>query len=124
MGDDNGDKRLTKEELKYGLADYGIDLNIRELDEVFPAFDRDRNGFVDITEFLVGIRGELNERRKKMIHLAFDILDKDGSGFVTIDEIADVYDVSRDPEVECGKKTTEEALKDFIGQWERGDKDG
>ena len=122
--DDNGDKRLTKDELKYGLADYGIDLNIRELDEVFLAFDRDRNGFVDITEFLVGIRGELNERRKKMIRLAFDILDKDGSGFVTVEEIADVYDVSANPDVQCGKKTIEEALKDFLGQWERGDKDG
>ena len=112
--DDNGDKRLTKDELKYGLADYGMDLNIRELDEVFLAFDRDRNGFVDITEFLVGIRGELNERRKKMIRLAFDILDKDGSGFVTVEEIADVYDVSANPDVQCGKKTIEEALKDFL----------
>ena len=40
--DANGDKRLSKEELKYGLADYGIDLNVRELDDVFTYFDRDR----------------------------------------------------------------------------------
>ena len=36
--DDNGDKRLTKDELKYGLQDYGIDLNIREMDEIFNYF--------------------------------------------------------------------------------------
>jgi Ca2+-binding EF-hand superfamily protein len=122
--DDNGDKRLSKEELRYGLRDYGVELNIRELDEMFNFFDRDRNGFVDVTEFLVGIRGDLNERRKKVVKMAFDILDKDGSGFVTVDEIEDVYDVSANPDVQCGKKTIEEALKEFIGQWEGCDKDG
>ena len=125
--DDNGDKRLTKEELKYGLRDYGLDLSPSEIDQAFVYFDRDRNGFVDITEFLVGIRGELNERRKKIIRLAFDILDKDGSGFVTVEEIADVYDVSANPDVQCGKKTIDEALVEFLNQWENsaeGTKDG
>jgi len=40
--DANGDKRLSKEELKNGLADYGIELNSREVDDVFTYFDRDR----------------------------------------------------------------------------------
>ena len=56
--DDNGDKRLTKEEMKTGLADYGIELNIRELDEIYGYFDRDKNGFVDVDEFLIGIKGK------------------------------------------------------------------
>jgi hypothetical protein len=141
--DNNGDKRLTKDELKYGLQDYGIELNIREMDEIFNYFgayclvantvlvvlgarsghfgrahcwvlsvvvnfatqfvkhvvrpcycfvrrglmrytpfcaDRDRNGVLDVNEFLIGIRGELNERRRKMVRMAFNILDKDRSG--------------------------------------------
>lgn len=36
--DDNGDKRLSKDELKYGLRDYGIDLNPAELEQVFLYF--------------------------------------------------------------------------------------
>ena len=36
--DTSGDKRLDKEELKYGLANYGIELNIRELDDIFNYF--------------------------------------------------------------------------------------
>ena len=36
--DTSGDKKLDKEELKYGLRDYGIELNIREMDEVFLYF--------------------------------------------------------------------------------------
>jgi hypothetical protein len=38
--DNNGDKKLTKEEIKYGLQDYGIELNIRELDEIFLHFGK------------------------------------------------------------------------------------
>jgi Ca2+-binding EF-hand superfamily protein len=122
--DDNGDKRLSKEEVKFGLRDYGIELNLRELDEIFGYFDKDGNGFVDITEFLVGIRGDLNERRKSMVKMAFDILDLDRSGFITVEEIAAKYDVSQDPKVISGEKTQEECLAVFLNQWDRGDKDG
>jgi Ca2+-binding EF-hand superfamily protein len=122
--DDNGDKRLSKDELKFGLRDYGIELNLKELDDIFQYFDRDHNGFVDITEFLVGMRGDLNDRRREIVSMAFNVLDKDRSGYVTVDEIADVYDVSADPDVVSGRKTTNEALRTFLGQWESGEKDG
>jgi len=122
--DDNGDKRLSKDEFKYGLRDYGIDLTATELDQLFAYFDRDNNGYVDVTEFLVGVRGDLNARRKACIRMAFNVLDTDGSGYVTVEEIADVYDVSQNPEVISGKRTTKEALLEFMGQWESGEKDG
>ena len=38
--DDNGNKRLDKEEVKTGLRDYGIELNVRELDELFHYFGK------------------------------------------------------------------------------------
>ena len=38
--DQNGDKRLDRNEMKYGLQDYGIELNNRELDDLFTYFDR------------------------------------------------------------------------------------
>ena len=119
--DNNGDKRLTKEELKYGLADFGIELNIREIDDIFTYFDRDRNGFVDVTEFFVGVRGDLSENRARLVQMAFDVLDTDGSGVITVDEIEDRYDVTHNPDVVSGKKTKDEALRDFIRTW---DKDG
>jgi len=86
--------------------------------------DRDRNGFVDVTEFLVGIRGDLNERRRKLVRMAFDILDTDGSGFITMDEIQAKYDFSQHPEVLSGKKNLRDATIEFMAQWERGEKDG
>jgi Ca2+-binding EF-hand superfamily protein len=47
---------------------------------VFLYFDRDGNGFIDCTEFLVGLRGDLAPSRKKFVRMAFDILDTDKSG--------------------------------------------
>ena len=122
--DDNGDKRLSKDELKFGLRDYGVTLTPVELEQVFAAIDRDRNGFVDITEFLVALKGDLNPRRKKMIRMAFDILDRDGSGEVTVDDLVGVYDVSQHTDVVTGKKTETEALQEFMSQWDRLDADG
>mmetsp|Transcript_9325 Transcript_9325/g.14050 ORF Transcript_9325/g.14050 Transcript_9325/m.14050 type:complete len:1135 (+) Transcript_9325:93-3497(+) len=122
--DDNGDKRLNKEELKNGLSDYGINLNHREIDDIFLVFDRDHNGFIDVDEFLIGIRGDLNDRRKKLVRMAFDILDTDGSGLITVDELSAVYDVSWNPAVQAGKMTEAEAMKEFMRQWDRLDGDG
>ena len=121
--DDSGDKKLSRDELMYGLRDYGINVSPAEMDQVFKAFDRDGNGFVDFDEFLVAIKGPLSEKRKKFVKMAFDILDTDGSGEITIDELAEKYDVSANPGVKAGKITERQALEEFMSQWDRLDKD-
>jgi Ca2+-binding EF-hand superfamily protein len=57
--------------------------------------------------------------------LAFDVLDKDKSGTVTADEIADTYDASRHPDVISGKSTERKILLEFLDCFEiGGEKDG
>ena len=119
--DDNGDKRLSKEEFKYGLQDYGIKVSSVELDQLFLYFDRDKNGFIDVTEFLVGIKGDMNERRRNIVRMAFDILDTDGSGNISIDEMCAVYDFTWHPDVKSGKKTIKQAAKEFMHTWDSKD---
>jgi len=85
--DENGDKRLSKDELKYGLRDYGIELSPSELEQIFAYFDRDRDGIIDFTDFLVGLKGDISNRRRKLVKMAFDLIDLDGSGQVTADEL-------------------------------------
>ncbi len=122
--DNDSDLMLSKDEFKFGFRDYGIQLSSQELDEVFQIFDKNGDGFIDTTEFLVAIRGDLNPRRRELVRLAFNILDKDKSGIITLDEIAQVYDVSKNPEVMSGSKTKEQALMDFIRVWDRTEHDG
>jgi DNA-binding beta-propeller fold protein YncE len=56
--------------------------------------------------------------------MAFDILDKDKSGFVTIDDLVDVYDVTSNPAFKAGKITKQQAYEEFLSQWDRLEKDG
>lgn len=122
--DDSGNRKLDREELKWGMRDYGVDLSERELDTVLKAFDRSGDGQIDFDEFLRGIRGNMNARRRAMVMLAYDVLDRDGSGVVDMKDIASAYDASEHPEVKDGTKTEEEVLTEFMSQWDRLEADG
>ena len=91
---------------------------------MFQYFDRDRNGFIDFSEFLVGIRGEMNDRRMRFVRMAFNILDTDRSGYVDVEEIMARYDMSWNPDVRAGRKTLKEAAREFMASWEQGEADG
>jgi Ca2+-binding EF-hand superfamily protein len=45
-------------------------------------FDRNHDGTIDFDEFLVSLRGCLNESRAQAVERAFRAFDTDGSGFV------------------------------------------
>ena len=61
-----------------------------------------------------------------MVKKAFMMLDKDGSGKITISDIANIYDVSMNPEFLEGRKTKDEILAEFLNNFDgaRGNNDG
>lgn len=92
--DNNRNGTLDPVEFKYGMRDYGIDLSENELTAMMKYFDTNKDGKLSFDEFLRAIRGDMNERRTKMVHMTYNVLDKDGSGQVTIADIELAYDVS------------------------------
>ncbi len=68
-------------------------------------FDRDANGYVSFDELLLGLRGQLNERRLDMVKRCFKVLDKTGDGAVTLADLERRYDATRHPDVVAGTKT-------------------
>jgi len=120
--DRNRNGSLDPVEFKYAMRDYGLELSEIEIRQIVKHFDTNNDGKLSFDEFLRAIRGDLNDRRIKMVHAAYNVLDKDGSGLVTIADIEAAYDVSCHPDF--GRKTKTEILLEFMSVWETRNRDG
>ena len=89
-------------------------------------YDIDGDESISFDEFLRGLREPLTARRLNMVKKAFQIMDKDSSGKVTVNDIYQVYDVTRNKDFIEGKKSREEILNDFLAGFEgvKGNRDG
>ena len=67
-------------EFKYAMRDYGLNFSELEIDQIMKHFDTNKDGQLSFDEFLRAIRGPMNQRRKDMVHQAYNVLDKDKSG--------------------------------------------
>merc|ERR1712046_546876 len=70
--DDN--RRINPDELQIAMEHYGLYLDAHDANLLFKALDKDKTGSLNVTEFLLAIRGQVNERRQEMIDMAYDVL--------------------------------------------------
>lgn len=124
--DFNGNKKLDAGEFEQALAAFGLFPKKVEIQALMKFYDVDSDGNITYDEFLSGLRDELSERRLTMVKKAFMMLDKDGSGKLTVSDIAGIYDVSMNAEFLEGKKTKDEILMEFLNNFDgaRGNNDG
>ena len=68
----------------------------------------------------------MTPRRKAMVDKAFGMMDRDGSGQITIQDIGSIYDVSMNPEFLEGRMSREEILQAFLNNFDgaKGNNDG
>jgi Ca2+-binding EF-hand superfamily protein len=113
---------LSKDEFKIALdtlfSHYDVKFSTAEKNALFQLFDFDKSNKVNYDEFARGIRGDMNDFRLGWVKQAFSILDKDGSGVVETAEIAKTYDVSQNPAVQSGKVTPQQAIQQFMKQYD------
>ena len=101
-------RKVDREEFLVGLRENGVDIDAGEASTLLDYFDKDRDGCVNIDEFMIGIRGELNEKRMKVVLQAFRKFEKDESGEVSIDDLLGVYSVHKHPKFISEEMTEEE----------------
>jgi Ca2+-binding EF-hand superfamily protein len=116
--DDNNSRTLDREEFRKALKDFKIEVPDDQIAVVFNAFDLNRDGTIDYNEFLRIIRGDLSQVRLALVRKAFLKLDRDGSGIVDINDIRDVYNASKHPDVMSGKKTENQIFNEFLETFE------
>lgn len=123
--DGDGSGTLDRGELAAGLRAYGVDLSGEHLDLLFDHLDMKGRGLVRARDFVAALRGGMGPRRRRLVDMAYRVLDRSGDGVVTKEDIRAAYDVSRHPKVVSGLWTEDEAALDFMAQWEgAGSADG
>ena len=60
----------------------------------------------------------MNGRRQAVVKAAFEKLDRDGSGGLTVDEIKSKYNARAKPSVMEGKQSEDDALYEFLDQFD------
>lgn len=113
--------KLSKEEFNIALdclfKAYKVSFSVTEKNSLYSMFDRDGGG-VDYNEYVRSVRGDMNDFRLGWVDRAFDIMDKDGSGVITMDDVASAYDVSQNPAVQSGKSSPTEAFTVFMNNFD------
>lgn len=67
----------------------------------------------------------MNDRRRALVHLAFDRLDRDGNQVLEPTDVISAYDARRHPDVIAGRRTTDDVLREFLDTFDvGGEKDG
>jgi Ca2+-binding EF-hand superfamily protein len=116
--DDDNSKSLNKYEFNKALNDYMLGFSQSENGALFDYFDVDHTGTISYDEFIRAVRGPMNMIRKKVVAQAYKKLDKDGNGWIDINDVRGTYNAKKHPDVRTGKKTGNQILQEFLETFE------
>ena len=103
--DTSKDGLLSIEEIKNGIGQVmGPVKSQKEYMDMMKSLDRDGNGVIDYTEFITAAIDKVAFLSGENLRAAFQILDKDGGGTITIDELKEAFDAHNDKDEELWKE--------------------
>jgi Ca2+-binding EF-hand superfamily protein len=74
-----------------------------EVKRLFLYFDADRSGRISAEEFIIGIKGRLNDYRQSLIDFVFHLLDTNCNGFIEEKELTEYLKQTHMPGIVTGK---------------------
>uniref|UniRef100_A0ACD6A1G3 Uncharacterized protein n=1 Tax=Avena sativa TaxID=4498 RepID=A0ACD6A1G3_AVESA len=92
MLDTDNSGHITLDELKSGLRRVGATLMDSEIDALMEAADIDNSGTIDYGEFIAATMHINKVDKEDKLFTAFQYFDKDGSGYITQDELQKACD--------------------------------
>lgn len=116
--DDNGNGSLDINEFRKGMRDFQVDVDDKDIDGLFKAFDIDQSGSIEYDEFIRVVVGPMNQFRTQLVTKVFQKIDFNGDGVLDKEDLKNRYDASRHPDVKSGKRTEEEVQKEFLETFE------
>ena len=97
--DDDGSKTLSLPEFAKVCRDFKMGIGEENVPILFNRFDINRDDTISVPEFLRVVRGDLTFARSAVLLRAWDSLDPEDEGKITVKTLKERYDPSRHPDV-------------------------
>lgn len=110
--DTNKDARLDRHEVQWVLKQNGQNLSPSEFERVFKYFDKNNDGFISVTEFIAGIRGELSAARDAVVEDAWKRIAPKGE--ILANDFAAAFDVTSVPDYASGRISKAAVLEELM----------
>lgn len=89
--DKDDDGRIDSRDLHQALEQVGAAIDEHEMQELFQASDMDGRGQIDYEEFIAAMLDSNRvAQRTDAVRKSFQQLDRDGDGYITVDDLAQV----------------------------------
>lgn len=88
--DTDFDGKLTLEEITVGLRKMGMENPAAEARRVFEIADIDNDGYLEFNEWCTATMNKQKLLKRPRLHAAFKMLDKDGSGTISYEEVREL----------------------------------
>ncbi|GMH61726.1 hypothetical protein TL16_g03321 [Triparma laevis f. inornata] len=100
------------------LSTQNLHMSTHDIDTMCNYFDIDGHGHLNIEAFILGMRGDLNDRRMSIVLKAYAKTDSEDTGFCNTADLMENFNVSMMPEVRKGTLSEDSAKEVFLHRLE------
>ncbi len=112
--DEDNTRKLTFNNFYKYISSFLIPLTKGNAAALFKLYDRQASGVINYDSLINELVGKLSESRKKLVNSAFNKLDENKKGVLSMNVIRERFNPKGHPDVTNGKKTEQEVLVEFL----------
>jgi len=102
-------------DLRAALRHIGVGISDADVEDLACLGDLDGSGFVDVELIIESVSVPLSPQRAALVRQVFRLLDQDGDGLLSVEELQERFVPGRHPDVERGRKNGREVLLELRG---------
>ena len=107
---------MNLEDIKKYFRDANYHMSDEEIEQVYSNLDQNKDGLIDYNEFVQASMDQQECLKEENLKVAFELLDKDGSGTLSIEELRAMVEYSF-----CEKEVTQEQLQEYMNLFDSND---